>query len=140
MNLLDPVRAPRPEYIDRAGERISARALVHQRGQTLRALADVDRLPDYDVDRAGRADHAPPFSAPTTASIVARFAPFSTVTLTPPPSISIEAIRRLCARRLGRGERDGGLGSGAAPACCAITACTKAARLSRPPDGPRAAR
>ena len=73
-------------------ERIGAHRLAHQRGQPLRALAEVDRLRrDHDADRAGRADHDPAFNAPSTAAIVAGEAPFSIVTLMPATSISMAA-------------------------------------------------
>ncbi|WP_210165953.1 hypothetical protein, partial [Bosea sp. AAP35] len=69
-----------------------------QRGQALRSLAEVDRLRcDHDADRAGRADHEPPFNAPITAAIVLGLAPVPTRTTTPSISISIRPLGLLAA-------------------------------------------
>jgi len=54
----DSVRAFGPEHIDRARERVGTHLRLHQRCQSFRALAEVDRLGgDHDFYRAGRADH-----------------------------------------------------------------------------------
>ena len=134
VNQLDPVSAPRPEHIDRARERIGAHALANQRGQTLRALAEVDRLRRYhDADRAGRADHDPAFNAPSTAAIVAGEAPFSIVTLTPATSISMVAARRCRVRRF---ERNVGAGRFGAKASSGVaTAGTNGSYVRSAPAG-----
>jgi len=49
---LDLFSVPRPEHIDRAGERIGAPALANERCQAPCALPEVDRLrPLHDEDR-----------------------------------------------------------------------------------------
>ena len=61
---LHPVGALRAEHVDHAGERIRAHRVAHQRGQSLRALAEVDRLcGHHHPHRAGRPDLRQP-SAP----------------------------------------------------------------------------
>src|ERR1700687_5992075 len=87
---LDPVRTLGPEHVDRPAERIRCHGLAHQRRQSLRSLAEVDRSGSHHhPDRAGRADHAPAFNARSTALTAFTSAPRPTRTVTPLISTSI---------------------------------------------------
>ena len=122
---LDPVGATRAEDVDGAAERVSAQALAHQGGQPLGPFAEAHGLGGHhDAHRAGRPDHASPFSALIAAAIVAGETPSPIRTVTPAAFTSMPAARRrgeaLLARRL-----DGMAAAGCASDSGAITAGTK---------------
>src|SRR6202047_3540361 len=87
---LDPIRTLCTEHIYSARERIGRHDLANQRGQTLGALAEVDRpRRNHHPDRARRANHAPAFSARSTIASVAASAPRPMRIFTSPISTSI---------------------------------------------------
>src|SRR5690606_31967097 len=112
---LDPIRALGTEDIDRTAERIGAHRVAHQRGQPLRAFAEVHRLRrHHDLDGTRRPDHDVAFSARITAATVLASAPRPTRMAMPSISSSMTPASRVTLRFLGRAGRAGaGSGGGA---------------------------
>jgi hypothetical protein len=89
-----PVGALGPEHVDRAVERIGADHVANQRGQTLRAFAEVDRpRRDQHARRARRTDHFAAFNAPMIAVTIATSASGQIQTLDPATSSSMTGGR-----------------------------------------------
>src|SRR3954468_14936633 len=86
----DPVAPPGSEDEDLAGERVGPQRLLHQGGQPVHALAEVDRPGRQEDAHPGRdRDHARPRTASSTRRSAAASTSAPTRTTTDPSAISI---------------------------------------------------
>src|SRR5438552_4746943 len=89
---LHPVGALGAEHVDHPGERVRPERLLHERGEPIHALAEVDRLGcNKYPHRSGGEDHRTLFSSPMTAASVRMSTFRRRRTMAPPISISIGA-------------------------------------------------